>query len=344
MDLYELDNELCAMSKCNPVYQIKLAQFSKELVNARDLQQITQEDYENLYEKYFIVADNILDYFSLYCIFIESGFIPNNFYLSKFLRSRSHMYDLYDKLKRFDGSFQNTFPILMKQINIEMESKKESFWDSFLLLLLCIYTNNALIYDNALSILKIIKYAAEWEGNLLDTVSKQKMKVFSDIPDEVGKDNASKFHFIKALLTDRSSLCTVLNGLCINTSQNACKYLFNKNHAEACIEIRAKDAINLCLNDYELCEKYLWVFSDLIAEMQQYIENLLITINDDHLYNLVLSVLLHDGKIDSKVINSVADLEEIYALLDSFSVIYFGKDEIKKVFLTKEHVKYRTNQ
>lgn len=331
MDLTALEKEMSSIARCNPIYEIKLSELGKALVIARDQNEISSEEYTVLYQKYFLLPDSRFADLSLYKVFIQTDFIPCNFYLSSFLKTRCKLYEIYNGLKYQEISFADNFSALIHTINTEIQTKKESFWDSFLILLLCIYSGNPFVCDYTLEVLKILKYAAEVEGSLLDNISKQKMKVFSSIPEEVGKNNASRFHFIKALLTDRSSLDATLRGLCLNNKQESLALLLYKNHAEARISISADDAINICLCVDEI-KDYLWIFAEQKSKMLANIEELLPYLNDDHLFNLVLRVILQYGTLDHRNIESLEDLNKLFELLDNFSVTYFGKEEFKKLW------------
>lgn len=323
--------ELKNISKYSPIYLLKQMEFRQELETAYANGEIDDDTCKEYKKKYLEKDDFSFSTFDLYSICSADNFVLSNFDMSNFLESRKQLYKFIQNLKHNQVTFEKGFNDLLFKLNNTAEEQQELFWDSFFILITCIYLNadklqNGLLYDNRLPILKVIKYAAELEGKLVNGAANDKMKLFADISPEIGKDIAAKFHLIKAAFTNKKAIKEMLWSIIESNptykkQQRMMQMLFS-NQCRLQNTYSVYDLIELFFNN-EILQHNLWLIEDKKQEVLNQLISYAYNLIDYNVYSFLVFIILHEQRVDGEQIKSRTDKKAFYEKLDKYNVEYY---------------------
>lgn len=334
--LKQLQKELKNMSLYNPMYGVKVTTLLDCIESAVNSGKINADYAKEVRDSFSVPEYTTLGAFRVYKNALLNNFTLKDFELTSLLKLRQNLYEILAEIKTCTNACDSELLKLLNKLEYAMNNKEESFWDSFFLLLVLLRTpyHSNVFNDNKVNILKYIKYAAEEEGKMLDTLAEGRMELFANISPSVGKNNAILFYLTRTKFVDESNLFDVVRGVISNDSsfikQTPKLTMLLENYAKAKNQLDVCSSLELLLQEKILLDN-IWIFEVYFTELKKTILEYNNILNDYRMYSFLLKHIIEHALIDNKSIECRTDIDVIYSILDKYNVEYFGKAELYKV-------------
>ena len=225
-----------------------------------------------------------------------------------------------------------------------MNNYEESFWDSFFVFMVCIYslcnsTKCSLLSKNYSNILNVLIFAAKLEGDLVEGLaSGTKMQLFADTLPAVGKDKATKAYLLKALITGECSLETMKTNILSNEAYKHDYYILQMVYLN--FELLSNDYISpFCLSllaQHPILLDNFWVFEFCRDKIYKSVIEMNNTIIDLYLNNYLVKEIIAKKKINGDVVNDLDTLNMVFIELDKYEVESFARSELINIITERE--------